>query len=61
MAEVSLVKRQQLRFLRDTARRMRELAESELPNNRRSEMLRLAGEIEGEADDLEMTSERDRH
>jgi hypothetical protein len=60
MAAVALVKREQLRFLRDTARRMRELAEPEFPNNMRVEMMRLAVKIDREADDLEVISLRDR-
>jgi hypothetical protein len=59
MTTMQLVKREQLRFLRDTARRMRELAEPEVANNMRPEMLRLAGEIDQEADDLEVMSLRD--
>ena len=60
MAAMQLVKREQLRFLRDTARRMRELAEPEVANNMRAEMLRLAGEIDLEADEMEVISLRDR-
>jgi len=60
MAAMQLVKREQLRFLRDTARRMRELAEPEVANNMRVEMLRLAGEIDLEADEMEVISLRDR-
>jgi hypothetical protein len=56
MAETRLVKLEQLRFLRDTARKMRELADPETPNKMRFEMLRLAGEIEQEANDLEVIS-----
>jgi len=58
MAALQLVKREQLRFLRDTARRMRELAGPESPNNMRVEMLRLAVEIDQEADDLEVVALR---
>ena len=61
MAAVQIVKREQLRFLRDTARRMRELAEPVAPDNMRSEMLRLSREIDQEADDLEVISLRDRY
>lgn len=61
MAAVQIVKREQLRFLRDTARRMRELADPVGPNNMRSEMLRLSREIDQEADDLEVISRRDRY
>jgi len=60
MAAVQLVKREQLRFLRDTARRMRELVDPEASNTMRLEMLRLAGEIDQEADDLEVIALRQR-
>lgn len=58
MATVQLVKREQLRFLRDTARRMREIADPEAPNTMRVEMLQLASQIDQEADDLEVISLR---
>jgi hypothetical protein len=58
MAAVQLVKREQLRFLRDAARRMREMADPEAPNRMRVEMLQLASQIDQEADDLEVISLR---
>ena len=60
MAAVQPIKREQLRFLRDTARRERELADTEAPDNRRAERLGLASQIDREADDLEAIFLRER-
>lgn len=53
MAEESMIDRNRVRFLRDTARSMREVARPQRANSMRHEMLRLAHQIDQEADDLE--------
>lgn len=51
MAVDYMVKQEQLRFLRRTARRLREIGVVS-PETVSNELLRLAAEIEREADDL---------
>lgn len=55
------VKREQLRFLRDTARKLREIGIPTTENDMRPELLRLANQIDQEADDLEVVSRRDQY
>jgi hypothetical protein len=55
------LKREQLRFLRDTARKLREIGIPTSQNDMRPELLRLANQIDQEADDLEMIARRDQH
>ena len=61
MSAISLVKREQLRFLRDTARKLREIGVPSSENDMRPELLRLANQIDREADDLEVISRRDQY
>jgi hypothetical protein len=53
-----LVRREQLRFLRDTARNLRVIA-FEPTCSRSDELRRLAKDVEREADDLEVISLRE--
>ena len=55
------VKREQLRFLRDTARKLREIGIPTTANDMRPELLRLANQIDQEADDLEVVARRDQY
>ncbi len=57
----SSAKREQLRFLRDTARKLREIGIPSTENDMRPELLRLANQIDQEADDLEVVSRRDQY
>jgi hypothetical protein len=54
-----LVRQEQLRFLRETARRLRDIG-ARSADPARSELLRLAQEIEREAEDLAVVALRGR-